>query len=192
MIKKNIIQLLVVLVFSIIGILYGLIASIEAPSEVVELAFLFGLGFSSSIWLLGYLIYSAINKDYKLRKRTIILYSIIISPLIVMSLHRNKFNSEEWKIELSENNRYGVNRAHLHGEMVEDIIKSGILIGKNLTEVENLLGIHYDTFPRKPYSEYTMEIYYVYDNPQLLSGCDKLFVVFEQDSCIRSYKGGCD
>lgn len=72
--------------------------------------------------------------------------------------------------------------------MVEDLIKSEILIDKTRKDIENILGknnfIIKGSGPRF--------LWYFYESRSFLDGCDKVVIEFENGKSTSAGIGGCD
>lgn len=126
------------------------------------------------------------------KKLETILASLIFAtnavPFVLIWSHAPSFDSEVWKNSINENRSYGGVPAYAKGEMVEDLIKSEILVDKTRKDIENILGknnfIIEGSGPRF--------LWYFYESRSFLDGCDKVVIEFENGKSTSAGIGGCD
>jgi len=119
---------------------------------------------------------------------SLVIFFAFISPIVFVRAYSPKFNSEIWKNSIDENIIYGETPAHLKGEMVEDLIESKILIGKTKEQIESILGKN--NFREDVYQDDI--IWYFFQSKNILEGCDKIYIVFNDKISLKAGIGGCD
>ncbi|QQR87330.1 MAG: hypothetical protein IPJ76_03660 [Flavobacteriales bacterium] len=119
-----------------------------------------------------------------------VLFGLCWLPFPFNYFYHPSFDQEEWKNSLDHNYMYVDERypAHKAGNMVPDIIESGICLGKSRTEVEDLLGK--DHFHEVGLCDSCFA--YFYSGGGLFDGCNKLAFRFELGRCAGVSYWGCD
>lgn len=111
-----------------------------------------------------------------------------ISALIIfMAISCDKkFNSDEWKNTNLTSLDNVINKNNNRNLMINDLVESKLLVGKNSKEVKNLLGTpdFKDTLKRT-FSYETFEDFGTDIDPKYLKGLD---VIFNKDSIVTEAK----
>lgn len=185
---NKVVHVIIVLVLSSIGIFIGITDSIESPPYQGENLAILSIIILNSLWLLIHTIFCY----YKRTKSQIVFsyvpFSMILIYMVFNRFYITPFDSTKWKSELNYNHTYGNHPAHKNGEMVEDIIVNGLLIGLSKEEVIRQLGSNY--FSYEDDRKYTL--YYFYSGKSLFNGCDKLSVIIHDGKCVSTDYAGCD
>jgi hypothetical protein len=186
--KNHIIQILLSIILTALALFLGLLFSIETPVKTTENYTLLWVVVLNGLWFIPYSIYywkNDLNKDSKI---SILIFSLISLPFLIVRIYTPSFDSEKWKSSINENRTYGGTPAYSQGHMVQDLIESEILIGKSLNEIELIIGENHFT---QQYSD-SNTIWYFYQNKSFLDGCDKVYIEFEKKLSIKAGIGGCD
>jgi hypothetical protein len=186
--KDRVIQILLSIILTLVGLVIALTFSIEQPHYIGENYAILFVGLLNALWLIPYSVYYFRRGKIRNVRLSIFIYFIFISPFVVYRIYKNPFVSEQWKSELNPYKIYDKYPAHINGDMVADIISSKILIGLPIENIEKLLGNNYyiTTYERDT------TLWYFYSNKNIFDGCDKLYVTMNNGQCIKADFGGCD
>ncbi len=117
------------------------------------------------------------------RFKTLGIYAIIIFMAISCD---KKFNSDEWKNTNLATLDNVIDKNNNRNLMINDLVESKLLIGKNSKEIKSLLGNEYikdtlrHTYRYETYEDYGMDI-----DPKYLKGLE---VIFNKDSTVTEVK----
>ncbi|MDR1761871.1 MAG: hypothetical protein LBR55_05420 [Bacteroidales bacterium] len=190
--KDTVIQLLLSIIITFIGVNFGVAFALEEPHYVGKNYVLLFVGIFNALWLVPYCIYYLKRKRKMSLWFAIAIYLIFIVPFIAIRVYKKPFNSEKWKSEINNYMYYDNNPAHANGNMVPDIIDSKILIGLSTNEIEELLGKNYFIYDVDDVYVHDTVFQYFYSNRPLFDGCDKLSVTIKNGRCVEADFGGCD
>ena len=186
--ENHIIQILLSIILTAVALFLGLLFSIETPVKTTENYTLLWVAVLNGLWLIPYLIYYRKKGLKKNTKISISIFSLVIFPFLVIRIYAPSFDSEIWKNSINENRTYDGTPAYSEGQMVQDLIDSEILLGKTLSEIEQLIGENHFT---QQYSDSTT-IWYFYQNKSFFDGCDKVYIEFEKGISAKAGIGRCD
>jgi hypothetical protein len=186
--KDRIIQILLSIILTLVGLVIALTFSIEQPHHIGENYAILFVGLLNALWLIPYSAYYYRHGKIRNIRLSVFIYFIFIFPCIVYRIYKNQFVSEQWKSELNPNKIYDKYPAHINGDMVADIISSKILIGLPVVSIEQQLGKNYYITT----NEHDTTLWYFYSNNNIFDGCDKLYVTMKNGQCIKADFGGCD
>lgn len=186
--KDYIIQILLSIILTAVALFLGLLFSIETPVKTTENYTLLWAAILNSLWFIPYLIYYRKKGWKKNTKISISIFSLVILPFLIIRIYTPSFDSEIWKNSINENRTYGGTPAYSEGQMVQNLIDSEILLGKTLSEIEQIIGENHLT---QQYSDSTT-IWYFYQKKSFFDGCDKIYIEFEKGLSTKAGIGGCD
>lgn len=179
--KHIIVQLVIAIVLTAIGLFIGFAFSIEEPHYKGEFYSALVVSVLNLLWLIPYSITYYKSKSRHALQISFFVYLIIVTPTVVYWLYNTPFDSTEWKHEVK-------NKVHTHGNMVSDILDNKRLVGSTLQDVTSLLGNQYDLIV----TENDTTLSYVYSNQNIFDGCNKLNISIKNRRCVKAQFGGCD
>lgn len=183
--KHIVVDLSIVIIVVILGFSVGIINGVEEPLWVGRKSASFGI-LTSSILFFGIRIFY-LRKENNPHLVTITLFFITVLFSLKLGFTTTKFNSKKWKSSINWNHLYGDSPSHNCGRMVEDIVLNKIMLGKNQAEIIEALGESYFTEHHSG-----INLWYYFYKGGILDGCDKLWLQFENNICVRSGVAGCD
>jgi hypothetical protein len=186
--KNHIIQILLSIILTVAALFLGLLFSIETPVKTTENYNLLWVTILNGLWFIPYLIYYRKKELKKNANISISIFSLVILPFLIIRIYTPSFDSEKWKNSINKTRTYGGTQAYSQGQMVQDLIDSEILLGKTLSEIEQIIGENHFT---QKYSD-SNTIWYFYQSKSFFDGCDKVYIEFEKELSTKAGIGECD